>query len=562
MQSATEDVVRDSNTAHRFSVRRTVIHKRALAANSNIPLPKSHAIESRFKVCIIPEADNEGDRSISRHKAAESLTHNSLSKTKGEAVRKFRFDHAIIFMVYKLISCFVIKDVEMSAYDTFIDMFENYIKDHGGVGCNVFARTGKRFRSMVMTMTILYAIQKIYHFANAPFKGNPFKLRQLLEIEQHLFASFDICVFVAGIMADEYEDPSIHEVIAAIAQLHEAARASATNLKSLYKSKVKKTETQDEQAQNELVGNAATDFTKISIPAQNQHILANMINTVLSNTSSLRYTEDQVNDVLTKLRHVKVYTQPYTFVGDNFHELPVAVKDATKTKISAVERTYGDSSCFYFPTSLVDPESLQGKGGVVLEAIQSVRSKFTPRRTMVLGKAHTEIPNLLYTIQIGPTDALMSIKNPYAIYENSIDYDHFVGQPADVIMKSSEVRFTQDIDVIALTKRNASLGIPITQPHRCAAPHAAYLSKQLTFKKHDYLIDTLRSVKRTYGVCNVDGSWLLHQPDHVLKQISDIQKMPKMEAIVTELPIVMTPRGVKRTRETEACEEEILKLMK
>lgn len=142
-----------------------------------------------------------------------------LSTTAGRGQVKslilfYRQEQMLIFLIEKLISCGIMKDVNMREADVIFARFNEQMKLRGHPCA---PRDQKRLRIIARIFTLVYAVECTFRIQGSKLYGKEtFELKDILQVEPFLFCVPEIAMFCVELMSEQYIDPAKDKVLTAL----------------------------------------------------------------------------------------------------------------------------------------------------------------------------------------------------------------------------------------------------------------------------------------------------------------------------------------------------------
>lgn len=190
-----------------------------LAASNAESVPES--MESRFNHVrwVSQEREDNGGMAVCDARRKDV-------GIQATVIKRIRKTQALMAIAGLMVDLHIIEDVNMEVANALYSKLIEYNKDVHLQGLKV-TRNRERFRFLVQALATMRSINTVFDFCppdinreadeiNCNVQYLPFTFEHMKEVEKHMYAKVEDCVFAFGLLAHQYEDPIVYEVIETI----------------------------------------------------------------------------------------------------------------------------------------------------------------------------------------------------------------------------------------------------------------------------------------------------------------------------------------------------------
>jgi len=192
----------DPQTGERtFMVAKSEIIRVVGGCTNEPPQVVPEALLQRFIVIMVHDHNVQHKRKID-FALRGYIGSDDMNKRKKEVHHYFCVEQYLYCMVEKLVWCKVLPDIDESIFSIVFRDIEGYCSKKG-VDMTL-PRNLLRVRKIARIMTILHAIEMVYHTPYSPFYNKPFTYESLLELAPYFIITEEIALCAIQLLEDQY----------------------------------------------------------------------------------------------------------------------------------------------------------------------------------------------------------------------------------------------------------------------------------------------------------------------------------------------------------------------
>jgi hypothetical protein len=342
------------------------------------------ALRSRFYVIMCPQIIRAYHEVIDYFGSSSS---DMKRMRKNTFILHSQIEQYLVAITYKMIWAGVLCDVNMSiCHRVFHAVLKEMEKD--GVRVND-PRHYTRLLNTARTLSILRAIEIVFHLPSSSEYDKPFSLDSFILLEPHLICTEEIAYFTLTLMSDQYVNPFENKVIEALCKaskfpmdqkLWDADEKPIVNFK------------QDDSGVN--------DYNYISIPGNIWDVA-----TIASGLMSKEHksSKENIHAILKSMTERKIVGHHRIAPGEsgktdkkNEFMLVVSTRKETFISVTFIERMLDNSKSFS-----------------MMNCIRKTFHKHTRARRIILGSTqiNSDCPHVFHVMQTFATDKYMRVSN-------------------------------------------------------------------------------------------------------------------------------------------------------
>lgn len=342
------------------------------------------ALRSRFYVIMCPQIIRQHHEVIDYF---GSSTSDMKRIKKNEYIQQSQIEQYLVAITYKMIWAGVLCDVNMSiCHRVFHAVLKEMEKD--GVRVND-PRNYTRLLNTARTLTILRAIEIVFHIETSSQYNQPFSLDSFVHLQPHLICTEEIAFFTLTLMSDQYVNPFENKVIEALCKaakfpLHQSVWDTPEQPLINFK--------QDDSGVN--------DFNYISIPGNIWDVA-----TVAAGLMSKEHksSKENIHAILKSMTERKI-------CGTHRSQPGPSGKTDTKNEFMLVVSTRKET---YVSVEFIERMLDNTKSFSMINCIRKTFHKHTRQRRIVLGSTqiNKDCPHVFNVMRTFPTDKFMRVSN-------------------------------------------------------------------------------------------------------------------------------------------------------
>ena len=350
-------------------------------APSKIP----EALRSRFAMIMCPNIDRPGYSIVDFFAAATSDVDKNAKKS---LVKSHQMEQFLTCLVEKLIWVGILENVNMSVANIiFIKVTDELYKK------GISSKQPRQFeilKNTARTLTIMYAIDRVFNDKKSPVYGKQFDLNHMFMLEPYLICTEEIAYFSISLLQDMYVNSIEKKVIVTLGKLTGYVGCRSVN---------------DVDYRELPGGGKDMNYVKLNLP-DGSGSMWSAAHCASQHMKNFRTSPENILHVLSELRtrHLKASTRL-------LHKIPDG--EAVTRKILELDRT---NKCLYILAEFLDLIQDPMYDNIMQEAIRTTFHKHSRPRSIILGETNRDnkyvIPYIFKTIKVKPIDHLLSYNNP------------------------------------------------------------------------------------------------------------------------------------------------------
>jgi hypothetical protein len=188
---------------------------------SNDPKSKSTpAMITRFHWLESEKVHREG-RNIHDCQRANDNMDQVADSARARYVLYHKLEDSMMALTFQFIRIDLLERPDLSVADIVIDNFTILLKKYGIV---YEGRTIERTKKLCTIMTIVNAKEQLFHTPGGKHCGKPFRIEQLLDMQDLMVCTEEIAIFCVGLMFNSIEAENHKKVLKAIWTLHQRSK--------------------------------------------------------------------------------------------------------------------------------------------------------------------------------------------------------------------------------------------------------------------------------------------------------------------------------------------------
>ena len=198
----TKEFHRDETTGQRSNLKHTSECIRVVGGCTNEP--PSHfpeALMQRFVIIMVPDHNVKGKRKIDRFLSGRTSS-EEMKKRRLQVNHYFRVEQYLVCMAEKMIWMKILPDIDTTVFRSMMSELESYVAPRG---INMqLPRNMDRVVKMARSMTILHAIEHVFHTPYSVHYGKEFNINMMADLAPFLIVTEEITFNALQMLESQY----------------------------------------------------------------------------------------------------------------------------------------------------------------------------------------------------------------------------------------------------------------------------------------------------------------------------------------------------------------------